>query len=96
MSNRIIKCKNTDFEFLVACACRYNIGRMTYSPHQFIEIVRKHMDTFTPICLRWVLDDIERAEPDGLGMEIDKIEWLKLKDEIIKKLGKEAQNARYN
>ena len=54
------------------------------------------MDSFTPICLRWILDDIERAEPDGLGMEIDKVEWLKLKDEIIEKLGKEAQNARYN
>lgn len=95
MSDRLIKCKCQDFEFLVACACRYNIGRMTYSPHEFILIVRKHLDSFTPVCLRWILDDIERAEPDGLGMEIDKVEWLKLKDDIIEKLNTVARNARY-
>ena len=96
MSDKLIKCRCQDFEFLVACACRYNIGRMTYSPHQFIEIARKHIDAFTPICLRWILDDIERAEPDGLGMDIDKVEWLKLKNDIINKLNEVAQNARYN
>lgn len=91
-----IKCEQEHFEFLIACACRYNIGRMTYSPHEFICIVRKHIDSLTPRCLRWILDDIERAEPDGLGMEIDKVEWTKLKSELIEKLNKEAQNARYN
>lgn len=96
MSDRLIKCKCQDFEFLVACACRYNIGRMTYSPHEFILIVRKHLDSFTPVCLRWILDDIERAEPDGLGMEIDKVEWLKLKNEIIEKLNTVARNVRYS
>ena len=92
----IIKCNQDSFEFLIACSCRYNIGRMTYSPHEFICIVRKHFDSFTPRCLRWILDDIERAEPDGLGMDIDKVEWLKLKNDIINKLNEVAQNARYN
>ena len=95
MSNRLIKCSRQDFEFLVSCACRYNIGRMTYSPHQFIEIVRKHFDSLTPVCLRWLLDDIKRAEPDGLGMDVDEIEWLKLKDELDEMLNKVAQNTRY-
>ena len=92
----IIKCTQENFEFLIACACRYNIGRMTYSPHEFINIVRKHFDSLTPRCLRWILDDIERAEPDGLGMDIDKVEWLKLKNDIINKLNEVAQNARYH
>ena len=91
-----IKCEHSDFEFLLACACRYNIGRMTYSPHQFIGIVRKHFDELSPVCLRWILDDIERYPEDKLGMHIDTEEWLKLRDDINAKLMKVAQNARYD
>lgn len=96
MEEKIFKCKQSDFEFLIACACRYNIGRMTYSPHQFIGIVRKHFDSLTTVCLRWILDDIERCPEEKLGMDIDILEWNTLKNDIIKKLEKVAQNARYN
>lgn len=67
-----------DIEFLISCACRYNIGRCTYSPHMFIDIVEKNIDALSDRCIWWILDDISK-EQSHLGMPMDEDRWLKLK-----------------
>lgn len=71
----------TDIEFLISCACRYNIGRCTYSPHQFIDVVEKNLDALSPRCRQWILDDIERSG-GHLGMDFDAERWLGLKHKL--------------
>jgi hypothetical protein len=76
----------TDLEFLIECACRYNIGRCTYSPHWFYSTIEPYLDTLSQKCLLNMHNDIERAEPDGLGMEIDAKMWRDLKQQIEARL----------
>lgn len=79
---------NSEFEFMILCASRYCIGRCTYAPHTFCDIVELHIDEISETTLRMILDDIQKAEPDGLGMSIDKERWLHLKNNIISRLDK--------
>lgn len=73
-----------DLEFLISCACRYNIGRCTYSPHMFIEMIEKNINAVSPRLRQWILDDIRKA--DGhLGMDIDAVRWRELARKLEEK-----------
>jgi hypothetical protein len=76
----------TNLEFLIECACRYNIGRRSYSPHWFCDIVEHYLDTLSSKCLANILHDIRIAKPDKLGREIDANRWLDLKQKIEARL----------
>lgn len=75
-----------NLEFLIECACRYNIGRRSYSPHWFCDIVEHHLDTLSSKCLTNILHDVQNAEPNRLGRETEANRWRDLKRKIEARL----------
>jgi hypothetical protein len=75
-----------DLEFLIVCACRYNIGRMTCYPPWFCDIVEKQINTLSHRCLTNILRDIQKAESDWRGLATDAEHWRDLKQKIEARL----------
>lgn len=72
------------FQSLIVYAERYAIGRMTYAPHEFGEIVEKYLPEIHNSTLNVLINDIElQAQREcGLGEECDKKMWLALLDTL--------------
>lgn len=72
----------TDYEQIVISAVRYALGRMTYIVELTVNYVLQQIEDnkLSDRCLDIIAEDIRSART--LGMECDKVLWLKLLDRI--------------
>ena len=75
------------FGMMMCSAVRYALGRMTYitgATCDFITPLVPYLDTSA---LQNINKDItDHAEMNQLGMDIDRVKWLKLRSEIQKEI----------
>lgn len=70
-------------ESLIIYACRYCIGRSTYAPHEFMDIVEPRLAELTDGTLACLDRDIEReGQMWGFGMEMDRARWYDFLDKL--------------
>ncbi|MFR5508221.1 MAG: hypothetical protein ACLTKT_03275 [Clostridia bacterium] len=72
----------TDYEHIVISATRYALGKMTYIVELTVNYILQEIenDKLSDCCLNIILKDIKEAK--NLGMECDKVQWLKLQNRI--------------
>lgn len=75
-----------DEEFLILCASRYCKGRSTGAPWLFVHFMEERLCYLSEGCLCGILRDIQEAEPDGLGDDLNTVEWMTLKMQIEERL----------
>lgn len=84
-----IKINKDDLQDLIIFAQRYTIGRMTYAPSLFKNIVLKHLSDLEDSVIQIIITDIEQERNrDNLGMECDKVIWLSLLETLKSELKK--------
>lgn len=71
-----------DYEHMIVSAERYALGRMTYIVELTVNYILQEIedDKLSGTCLDVIGEDIKSAK--NLGMECDKVLWLKLLDRI--------------
>jgi hypothetical protein len=68
-------------------AFRYTLGRMTYSVQDVTTAITMNIGNLTTKTARQMLKEIdEKYAVNALGMEMDKAEWLKVRDLLNKKV----------
>lgn len=72
----------TDYEHIVISATRYALGKMTYIVELTVNYILQEIENnkLSDCCLNIILKDIKEAK--NLGMECDKVQWLKLQNRI--------------
>lgn len=82
---------NLDLQILFIAAFRYALGRMTYVAPTVAGMIRDNIDYLTENTINLMIKEIEDAEArGGLGMDVDKEIWLRLKSELRSELEQEA------
>lgn len=72
-----------DFNDLAVCAFRYAMGRKTYITSYIADILIKHKNDISPQYRNVITREIELAfEANNYGMEMDKIEWERVLNEL--------------
>lgn len=72
-------------------AFRYTLGRMTYSVKDVTDTIIMNISNLTMSTARQMLKEIEQAAVrDGLGMDMDKEEWFKVRELLHKKINSGA------
>ena len=70
----------TTDELTLLCAFRYALGRQTYIVHHVAEEIIRNSKSLTDGDKRIIIKEITEAEErDGLGMECDAWEWLRVR-----------------
>lgn len=87
-----------DFDEMMIWAVRYSIGRRTYAAGDTCRYVKSVLPYMNYKTLHAIKKDIEDHEDEsspfyGLGDECDKVEWLELKKEIVKQIGRMVEDA---
>ena len=73
--------------FMVRCAFRYALGRMTYIVGNVCEEISRCIGLIETRDLKLMRTEIEEAHSrGGLGMDCDQAEWLRLRLEIEEEL----------
>lgn len=68
--------KQGQLESLIIYACRYVVGRSTYAPHEFMDIVEPRLSELSDGCLAELQRDIIREGTTwGYGMKMDEDRW---------------------
>ena len=72
----------TDYEHIVISAVRYALGRMTYIVELTVNYILQEIedDKLSDSCLDVIRKEIKQAK--DLGMECNRIAWLKLLNRI--------------
>ena len=72
----------TDYEHIIISAERYALGRMTYIVELTVNYILKEIENnkLSESCLDVIREDINSTK--NLGMDCDKVLWLKLLDRI--------------
>lgn len=72
----------TDYEQIIISAERYALGRMTYIVEITVNYILQKIEDnkLSDRCLDIIAEDIRSAK--SLGMECDKVLWIKLLDKI--------------
>lgn len=74
----------SQLESLIIYAGRYVIGRATYAPHEFIQIVTPHLSKLSSGTLACIDRDIKSyGEMFGYGMDIDKEAWFEFRKKVV-------------
>lgn len=82
-----------DFGTLCICALRYCHGRQTYMPSLVMEIVSRHLNTFSNRDIKVMLDDCEFQEKMNLyGSDIDKQDWLRWRKKLEAEVRRRSNN----
>ena len=82
---------NMDTDVL-ACAFRYALGRMTYVVSVVSEEIIKHWKELPESDKAKYYEEIEEARMNNhLGMEMDKEQWLKIRELYIQEQGKKTE-----
>lgn len=72
---------DSDLDELSVWAARYALGRMTYAPHNVVDLLVRRKDSLRPQTREVICRDIDEAEArGGLGMEIDAEAWKQLRE----------------
>lgn len=82
---------NLDLQILFIAAFRYALGRMTYFVPTVAGMIKDNIDYLTGNTIKLLIKEIEDGEArGGLGMDVDKEIWLRLKSELRSELEQEA------
>ena len=73
--------KDTDFNFLILCTFRYCLGRRTYAPSYFKDILKENLSIIDRNTRNIILKEIE--EETNLGDNCDITTWREV-EEILK------------
>lgn len=74
---------NLDLQILFIAAFRYALGRMTYVAPTVAGMIIENIDYLTGNTINLMIKEIEDGEArGGLGMDVDKEIWLRLKAEL--------------
>lgn len=77
----------TTDELTLLCAFRYALGRRTYIVYHVANEIIKNKNNLTDTDKYIIIKEITEAEErDGLGMECDKWEWIRVRDVLSKTL----------
>ena len=86
-----IKPGNLDLQILFIAAFRYALGRMTYVAPTVAGMIKDNIDYLTGNTINLMIKEIEDGDArGGLGMDVDKEIWLRLKTELQSELEQEA------
>ena len=78
-----------DFSFIVFCAFRYALGRMTYVPGMVAEFIVANINYIWTKDIKLMIKEITEAEKKNrLGMDFDARMWCKLRDFLETELEK--------
>lgn len=78
---------NLDLQILFIAAFRYALGRMTYVAPTVAGMIKDNIDYLTGNTIKLLIKEIEDGEArGGLGMDVDKEIWLRLKSELRSEL----------
>lgn len=77
-----MKMQKEDIDFIMVTSFRYCLGRRSYAPSKFKEILLKNLDGLSDKSLELIVKEIK--ESDDLGMDCDKRTWLSIVEEIEK------------
>ena len=65
-------------------AVRYALGRATYAVHDVVDTLIAERASLTPQSREVIIRDISEAEArGGLGMAMDAVAWLRLRDTLM-------------
>lgn len=68
-----------DFQTIIICAFRYCLGRTTYVTDEMANILQDNISKLTDNTKAVIIKDIQySAENNRLGMNCDRVVWLKL------------------
>lgn len=74
---------NLDLQILFIAAFRYALGRMTYVAPTVAGMIKDNIDYLTGNTINLMIKEIEDGDArGGLGMDVDKEIWLRLKAEL--------------
>lgn len=71
-----------DLNFLILCSLRYCLGRRTYAPDYFREILFKNLDKLTDNTKEIIIQEI--SDCDDFGSDCDRAVWRRIKERLIK------------
>ncbi len=73
-----------ELETLLLCSFRYALGRRTYAVSMVVKIILDNQELLSEGLKKLMLKEIELAlATDRAGMDCDRKEWVKLRDEIL-------------
>ena len=74
---------NLNLQILFIAAFRYALGRMTYVAPTVAGMIKDNIDYLTGNTINLMIKEIEDGDArGGLGMDVDKEIWLRLKEEL--------------
>lgn len=77
----------TNLNHMIFSAFRYALGRATYIVHMTTDFIKNNTDLLTENDMKLMIKEITEAEErDWLGWEMDKVEWLSLRDFLKAKI----------
>jgi len=78
----ILKMNNEELSFIMICSFRYCLGRMTYAPDYFKDILFNNLENVTENTINIIIKEI--SECDNFGRDCDKQTWIKVQKRLIK------------
>ena len=76
-----------DLEILAFGAFRYGLGRKTYYVGDITQILKKYANLLEPRFMKLIVKEINEAiKNNNAGMDIDVVEWVKVKECLLSHL----------